>query len=80
MICRNRVKEALQTSGVGFGYFDLAQAMGLEGQTHHPDVDKKIEEAMKLAQKNKVEIQVHLFESSPLRPVHAGANQGRLLQ
>ena len=51
--------------GVGFGHFDLAQAMGLEGQTHHPDVNRKIEEAMTVAKRNKVEIQVHIFESSP---------------
>jgi 4-hydroxy-2-oxoheptanedioate aldolase len=62
------LEEILTTPGLdgaGFGHFDLAQAMGLEGQTHHPDVNRKIEEAMRIAQKNKVEIQVHLFESSP---------------
>ena len=51
--------------GVGFGHFDLAQAMGFEGQTHHPEVNRKIEEAMGIAKRNKVDIQLHLFESSP---------------
>ena len=51
--------------GVGFGHFDLAQAMGLEGQTHHPEVTGRIEKAMGIARKNKVEIQFHIFESDP---------------
>jgi 4-hydroxy-2-oxoheptanedioate aldolase len=62
------VEEILSTpglDGVGFGHFDLAQAMGLEGQTHHPEVHKKIEEAMEIAKKHKVDIQLHLFESTP---------------
>jgi hypothetical protein len=28
--------------------------MGLEGQTHHPAVNRKIEEAMRIAPKNKL--------------------------
>ena len=62
------VEEILATpglDGVGFGHFDLSQAMGLQGQTHHPDVNRTIEEAMRVAQKNKVEVQVQVFESSP---------------
>jgi 4-hydroxy-2-oxoheptanedioate aldolase len=51
--------------GVGFGAFDLAQEMGLPGQTHHPDVQKKIEEAIGIAQRNNVEINIHLFERLP---------------
>jgi 4-hydroxy-2-oxoheptanedioate aldolase len=62
------VEEILATpglDGVGFGHFDLSQAMGLEGQTHHPEVNRRIEEAMRIAQRNKVEVQVQIFESSP---------------
>ena len=51
--------------GVGFGLFDFAQAMGLEGQTHHPEVQRRIEEAMAIARKNRVEIRFHIFESDP---------------
>ncbi len=61
-------EEILATPGldaVGFGHFDLSQAMGLEGQTHHPEVNRRIEEAMRIAQRNKVEVQVQIFESSP---------------
>jgi len=61
-------EEILATPGldaVGFGHFDLSQAMGLGGQTHHPEVNRRIEEAMRIAQRNKVEVQVQIFESSP---------------
>ncbi len=48
--------------GISFGQFDLAQAMGLEGQTHHPEVKQRIEEAMKIARKHNVEVSIHIFE------------------
>jgi len=48
--------------GISFGQFDLAQAMGLEGQTHHPEVKQRIEEAMKIARKHSVEVSIHIFE------------------
>lgn len=62
------VEEILAVPGLdvaAFGHFDLAQAMGLEGQTHHPEVNRRIEEAMRTALKNKVDVQVQLFESAP---------------
>jgi 4-hydroxy-2-oxoheptanedioate aldolase len=60
--------------GVGFGQFDLAQEMGLQGQTDHSEVKKKIEEAMRIARKHNVEINIHLFEKSPQEIKEAARN------
>lgn len=46
---------------VAFGAFDLSQAMGLNGQTEHPEVKTQIERAFNLAKKNHVDIQMQLF-------------------
>jgi len=50
---------------VGFGAFDLSQEMGLQGQTGHPKVRRKIEEGISIALGNNVSVHMHLFEVSP---------------
>ncbi len=62
------LEKIVQTPGidaVGFGAFDLSQDMGLQGQTAHPKVRRKIEEAISITLRNNVSVHMHLFETSP---------------
>ncbi len=62
------LEKIVQTPGVdavGFGAFDLSQDMGLQGQTAHPKVRRKIEEGISIALRNNVSVHLHLFETSP---------------
>ncbi len=62
------LEKIVQTPGidaVGFGAFDLSQDMGLQGQTDHPKVRRKIEEGISIALRNNVSVHLHLFETSP---------------
>lgn len=49
---------------VAFGAFDLSQALGLSGQTEHPEVRNHFDRAFHLAKKNHIDIQMQLFGTS----------------
>jgi 2-keto-3-deoxy-L-rhamnonate aldolase RhmA len=50
---------------VAFGAVDLSQAMGLNGQTDHPEVRKKIERAVNLAKEKHVDVKMSVSGLSP---------------
>ena len=61
-------KEIIAVPGidaVAFGAVDLSQAMGLDGQTDHPEVRKEIERAVNLSKEKHVDVKMGVFGSSP---------------
>ena len=50
---------------VSFGAFDLSQSMGFSGKTDHPEVIERLEKAFALAVDRKIDIRIHLFETTP---------------